>query len=54
MVVLEKRKSIPLDSNEGIYIRDNRDGSIRAEIGKTYMLKAHEELWEMPLDETVE
>ena len=36
--LLEKRKAIPLDTNEGIYVRDNSKGSIRAECGKTYML----------------
>ena len=45
VTLIEKRRSIPLDSNEGIYVRDNREGSIRSECGKTYMLKAHEELW---------
>jgi major vault protein len=54
VVLIEKRRSIPLDKNEGIYVRDTREGSVRSECGKTYMLKAHEELWEMPLDETVE
>jgi major vault protein len=52
--LLERRKSIPLDKNEGIYVRDNKDGSIRSESGHTYMLKAQEELWQMPLDDTVE
>lgn len=52
--LIEKRRSIPLDTNEGIYVRDNRDGSIRSECGKTYMLKAQEELWQMPLDDMVE
>jgi major vault protein len=54
VALIEKRKSIPLDTNEGIYVRDNREGSIRSECGKTYMLKAHEELWQMPLDDMVE
>ena len=54
VALLEKRKSIPLDSNEGIYVRDNRNGSIRSETAKTYMLQAHEELWSMTLDSTVE
>jgi major vault protein len=31
VVLIEKRKSIPLDSNEGIYVRDTREGSIRSE-----------------------
>lgn len=54
VTLIEKRQSTPLDTNEGIYVRDNREGSIRSECGKTYMLKAHEELWQMPLDEIVE
>jgi len=36
--IIEKRKSIPLDTNEGIYVRDNRNGSIRSVCGRTYML----------------
>lgn len=52
--IIQKRKSIPLDVNEGIYVRDNREGSIRSVSGKTYMLQEHEELWPMPLDDTVE
>jgi major vault protein len=52
--LIEKRRSIPLDTDEGIYVRDNREGSIRTVCDKTYMLKAHEELWQMPLDSTVE
>ena len=52
--VVERRKSIPLDTNEGIYVRDNREGSIRSLCGRTYMLQEHEELWSMTLDSTVE
>lgn len=48
--LIENRKSIPLDKNEGIYVRDTKTGSVRSEQGTTYMLKAHEELWEMELD----
>ena len=47
--VMEKRKSIPLDVNEGIYIRDTRTGHVRANVGKTVMLNEFEELWEKPL-----
>ena len=54
VILLETRTTIPLDTNEGIYVRDNRDGSIRSVCGKTYMLLAHEELWPMPLDPQVE
>ena len=28
--IVEKRRSIPLDANEGIYIRDIKDGKVRA------------------------
>jgi major vault protein len=52
--VVERRQSIPLDTNEGIYVRDNREGSIRSICGRTYMLQEHEELWSMKLDSTVE
>ena len=52
--VLAVRKAIPLHINEGIYVRDIKSGTVRSEIGKSYMLKAHEELWEMPLSDVVE
>lgn len=29
--LIETRKSIPLDKNEGIYVRDTKEGSVRAE-----------------------
>jgi len=52
--ILENRKAIPLDETEGIYVRDSRTGIVRSVVGKTYMLEAHEELWEMELSETIE
>lgn len=52
--LLEKRTSIPLDTNEGIYVRDTSNGTVRSVTGKTYLLQAHEELWEMTLDPVVE
>jgi major vault protein len=52
--VIEKRETIPLDKNEGIYIRDTRTGGVDIHMGSAYMLKSHEELWEMELPETVE
>merc|ERR1719473_1591581 len=52
--VLEMRKAIPLDDNEGVYVRDLTSGQVRAVIGKTYMLKANEELWEKELPLEVE
>lgn len=47
--IIEKRKKIALDKNEGIYVRDIKSGSIRTVIGQTYMLLEHEELWNYPL-----
>lgn len=29
VTILEKRKVIPLDTNEGIYVRDQRTGAVR-------------------------
>lgn len=51
---MEQRKNIPLDENEGIYIRNNNTGEVYVKQGETYMLKAHEELFEKKLDELTE
>lgn len=47
--ILEKRRKIPLDENEGIYIRNINTGVVTAVVGETYLLSAHEELWEKEL-----
>jgi len=47
--ILEKRRKIPLDENEGIYIRNINTGVVTAVVGETYLLSAHEELWEKDL-----
>jgi len=52
--VLERRKAIPLDENEGIYVRDIKSGKVRAVMGETYMLKPNEELWQKELPKQVE
>lgn len=52
--MIEKRRAIPLDANEGIYVRDNRTGEVKEIKGKTYLLEAHESLWEKHLPENVE
>eukprot|EP01110_Echinostelium_bisporum_P011760 TRINITY_DN57_c0_g2_i1.p1 TRINITY_DN57_c0_g2~~TRINITY_DN57_c0_g2_i1.p1 ORF type:complete len:861 (-),score=476.01 TRINITY_DN57_c0_g2_i1:49-2631(-) len=52
--VVEKRTAIPLDSNEGIYVRDIRKGTVSAVIGQSYMLKPNEELWAKELPKAVE
>jgi len=52
--IVEKRKSIPLDENEGIYVRDIKTGKVRSIKGESYMLKANEELWKKELPKVVE
>ncbi|KAM4598389.1 major vault protein [Polymixia lowei] len=52
--VLLKRQAIPLDENEGIYVRDIKTGKVRAVIGHTYMLTQDEELWSKDLPQNVE
>jgi major vault protein len=52
--IVETRKSIPLDQNEGIYIRDIKSGKVRAVVGESYMLKPNEELWQKELPKQVE
>jgi len=52
--VLETRQMIPLDENEGVYVRDLSTGKIRAVIGQSYMLKPNEELWAKPMSSAVE
>ena len=52
--IVEKRRSIPLDVTEGIYVRDIRSGRVRAEIGSSYRLLPYEELWEKELSPVTE
>lgn len=52
--IVEKRRAIPLDANEGIYVRNNRTGEVREHKGTTYLLEAHESLWEKHLPDNVE
>jgi major vault protein len=52
--IVEKRSSIPLDENEGIYVRDMTTGKVRAVTGESYMLKPNEELWKKDLPKIVE
>lgn len=52
--IVEKRRSIPLDTTEGIYVRDIRSGKVRAVIGSAYRLLPYEELWEKELSATTE
>ena len=52
--IIEKRRSIPLDENEGIYVRNINTGEVRSIRGKTHLLESHEELWEKELPDVVE
>ena len=52
--IVEKRQCIPLDENEGIYVRDLKTGRVRAVHGESYMLKPNEELWAKVLPQGVE
>jgi major vault protein len=52
--IVEKRKLIPLDENEGIYVRDIKTGRVRAHVGSSYMLTSSEELWSKELPAVVE
>jgi len=48
------RKAMPLDLNEGVYVRNIKTGQVRAVIGCTYMLNQDEELWSKVLPPVVE
>ncbi|XP_061829879.2 major vault protein isoform X1 [Nerophis lumbriciformis] len=52
--VVMRRQAIPLDENEGIYVRDMKTGKVRAVIGQTYMLNQDEEMWQKELPLNVE
>lgn len=53
--VLERRQAIPLDKNEGIYVRDIQTGELKLVSGpQAYMLSPYEELWEKELPSVVE
>ncbi|MCP2729421.1 colicin uptake protein [Limnofasciculus baicalensis] len=53
--VIEKRQAIPLDKNEGIYVRDVQTGELKLVSGpQAYMLSPYEELWEKELSPVVE
>lgn len=52
--ILERRRAIPLDENEGIYVRDLKTGKVRPVTSESYMLKPNEELWQKELPEIVE
>lgn len=53
--VLERRKAIPLDKNEGLYVRNIKTGELSLVRGpQTYLLSPYEQLWEKELPPIVE
>ncbi|MBN2004440.1 MAG: colicin uptake protein [Anaerolineae bacterium] len=55
VAVVERRQAIPLDKNEGIYVRDAKTGDLRLVRGpQAYMLSPYEVLWEKDLPDVVE
>jgi len=52
--VVTRRQAMPLDKNEGIYVRDIKTGKVRAVTGETYMLNQDEELWVKELPPAVD
>eukprot|EP01128_Nolandella_sp_AFSM9_P001760 TRINITY_DN12176_c1_g1_i1.p1 TRINITY_DN12176_c1_g1~~TRINITY_DN12176_c1_g1_i1.p1 ORF type:complete len:839 (-),score=227.85 TRINITY_DN12176_c1_g1_i1:134-2629(-) len=52
--IVEKRRGIPLDKNEGIYVRNVETGQVRSVTGQTYMLDPSEQLWSKELPAVVE
>lgn len=54
VTVSSRRQAIPLDENEGVYVRNLKTGKIRAVTGVTYMLNQDEILWSKELPPVVE
>eukprot|EP00668_Euglena_longa_P032762 GGOE01042203.1.p1 GENE.GGOE01042203.1~~GGOE01042203.1.p1 ORF type:complete len:850 (+),score=240.11 GGOE01042203.1:32-2551(+) len=52
--ILEQRRAMALDENEGVYVRDQKTGQVRSVVGQSYMLSATEVLWEKELPLIVE
>ncbi len=52
--VVEERRAIIIEENQGIYVRDLEKGEVKIVKNKTYMLKAHEVLVEKLFDERLE
>lgn len=52
--VVTTHRAIPLDENEGIYVRDTQSGQVKVVSGRTYMLTENEELWKKELPPMIE
>ena len=51
--IVRTTEAIPMDENEGIYVRNIKTGKVRAVCGETYMLNQDEELWSKELPHQV-
>jgi len=51
--IIDKRERIYLSENDGIYVRDIHSGEVKLVSNTSYLLEAHEELWEKELPEDV-
>jgi len=54
VLLLERRQAIALDKNEGVYVRNETTGAVESIVGRAYMLKENESLWEKELPPMVE
>lgn len=54
ITIIEKRQKIPLDVNEGIYIRNVKTGKLFKHMGTSYFLNPDEVLWHKELPENIE
>eukprot|EP00754_Rhynchopus_humris_P044623 Rhum_TRINITY_DN4287_c0_g1::Rhum_TRINITY_DN4287_c0_g1_i1::g.13757::m.13757/K17266/MVP; major vault protein len=52
--ILDTRQALPLDENEGIYVRNEKTGKVTMVKGQTHMLQPEEVLWEKDLPEIVD
>jgi major vault protein len=52
--ILSTSRIIPLDKNEGIYVRNTKTGKVFKHMGSSYYLKPEEVLWEKNLPQEVE
>jgi len=52
--IVQRREAIPLDENEGIYVRNIKNGKVTVVRGTSHMLEANEVLWEKQLTPIVE
>jgi major vault protein len=54
VTIIENRTAIPLDTVEGIYVRNINTGAVNAITSQTYMLKANEQLANKKLPDVVD